>query len=137
MEPELVYELETNITELTPVITSTGTVRKIYPTNAPETTDKTKPYLVYALAGGNELKTLDGYIGKTEANYVFSCMAVKYGDMKSLTNKVYALLKTLPKTSIGATNELYIEDLTIKLPAETWEPELKVNRGVIDFTIYY
>lgn len=126
MEKALRYELERRIPEL---------AGEIYPTNAPETA--TKPYLVYARINTDKTKTLEGYTGDEALSYMFSCMATKYGDMKSLTKKVEAFLMSIPKTSIGADSEIYVEDLDINNVDETWEPELKVNRGIIDFTIYF
>ena len=125
MEAALRYELEQHITAL---------VGQIYPTHAPETA--TKPYLVYARINTDTIETLEGYTDKQALSYMFSCMAVKYGDMKSLTNKVEALLKSFPLTKIGAEN-IYIEQVKINNVSETWENELGVNRGIIDFTIYY
>ena len=126
MEKALKYELEQHIPEL---------IGNIYPTNAPETA--TKPYLVYARINTGKTKTLEGYTGDEALSYMFSCMATRYEDMKSLTEKVEAFLMSIPKTSIGADSEIYVEDLDINNVDETWEPELKVNRGIIDFTIYY
>jgi hypothetical protein len=126
METALRYELVTNITEL---------ANSVYPTNAPE--GATKPYLVYARINTDEIKTLDGYTGKGALSYMFSCMATKYADMKSLTNKVETLLKSMPKTKIGEINQIYIEDLKINNVSETYESALGVNRGIIDFTIHY
>jgi hypothetical protein len=124
MEKSLKFELEQHIPEL---------VGSIYPTNAPETA--TKPYLVYARINTDKTKTLDGYTGDEALSYMFSCMASRYGDMKSLTDKVEAFLITLPGTEIGQEH-IFVEDLEINNITETWEPELKVNRGIIDFTIY-
>lgn len=126
MEKALRYELIQGIPEL---------AGSIYPTNAPETS--TKPYLVYTRINTNGLKTLDGYTEKEALSYMFSIMASKYLDMKSLTDKVAALLKSTVKTSIGDTTKIYITDIVINNISETWEQELKVNRGIIDFTIYY
>jgi hypothetical protein len=125
MEEALTYELESRIPEL---------VGNIYPTNAPETA--VKPYLVYSRINTKGLKTLQGYTGKEDLSYMFSIMATKYSDMKALTKKVEAFLLSIPKTSIGEAG-IYIEDLNINNITETWESELQVNRGIIDFTIYY
>lgn len=118
------YELEQRIPEL---------IGQIYPTHAPETA--TNPYLVYARINTNPDKTLEGYTDKQALSYMFSCMATKYADMKSLSNKVEAFLMSIPRTTIGQES-IYVEDLAMNNITETWEPELKVNRGIIDFTIY-
>ena len=124
MERALRYELENRIPELKD---------EVYPTNAPETS--TRPYLVYARINTDKTKTLNGYTGNETLTYMFSIMATRYGDMKSLTKKVENLLMSLPGTSIGEEN-IYIEDLTINHVTEQYEHELKINRGIIDFTIY-
>lgn len=126
MEKELRHELENSIPEL---------VDSIYPTNAPETA--TRPYLVYARINTNKLKTLEGYTNKQSITYMFSVMAPKYGDMVTVKNKVEQLLLSLPQRNIGSDGSIYVEDLTINNIDETWESELKVNRGIIDFTIYF
>lgn len=126
MEKALRYELIKVIPELN---------NQIYPTNAPE--GATKPYLVYARISTKKTKTLDGYTNKQELSYMFSIMSAKYSDMISLRKKVQDLLLSLPLENIGSDGSIYVEDLTINNIDETWESELKVNRGIIDFTIYY
>lgn len=125
MEQALRYELVKAIPELE---------NQIYPTNAPE--GATKPYLVYARITTNKLKTLKGYTGKEYISYMFSIMATRYSDMKSLTKQVEDFLIQLPGKAIGA-QQIYIEDININNVAEQYEHELKVNRGIIDFTIYF
>lgn len=124
MEEALRYELENRISELK---------GNIYPTHAPE--NSSRPYLVYVRISTKKEKTLNGYTDKQALSYMFSCMAVKYVDMKSLTQKVEAFLLSLPKTTIGEANIL-VGDIEINNIDETWENELGVNRGIIDFTIY-
>jgi hypothetical protein len=124
MEAALRYELEQHISEL---------VGQIHPTHAPETA--TKPYLVYARINTNEEETLEGYTGNEALSFMFSCMAIKYGDMKSLTDKVVAFLKSINLTAIGE-EQIYIQKMKINNVTETWENELGVNRGIVDFTIY-
>jgi hypothetical protein len=125
METALRYELIKVIPELN---------NQIYPTNAPEGSQG--PYLVYARITTRKEKTLEGYTNKQALSYMFSIMATKYSEMKSLTKKVEDLLISLPKTSIG-TQGIYIEDIDINNVTEQYEHELKVNRGIIDFTIYF
>lgn len=125
METALRYELETRIPEL---------VGNIYPTNAPKA--HTKPYLVYARINTNRLKTLAGYENKQSLSFMFSCMAIKYADMKSLTNQVETFLMSIPQTQIGQ-EPIFIEDVTINNITENWENDLGINRGIIDFTISF
>lgn len=125
METALRYEINTNIPELKD---------RIYPTNAPE--GATRPYLVYTRINTKKVKTLQGTTNKEYLSYMFSVMATRYSEMKSLTKKVEDLLISLPKTSIG-TQGIYIEDIDINNVTEQYEHELKVNRGIIDFTIYF
>lgn len=124
MEAALRYELENRIPELKD---------EVYPTNAPETS--TKPYLVYARISTNKTKTLEGFTGGQAVSFMFSIMATRYGDMKSLTKKVEDFLMSLPGAGIGE-EKIHIQDLTINNIHEQYEHELKVNRGIIDFTIY-
>ena len=126
MEKALRHELIKAIPELN---------NQIYPTNAPESS--TKPYLVYARINTRKTKTLEGYTDKQELSYMFSVMATKYSDMVSLRNKVEQLLLSLPKKNIGSDSSIFIEDIDINNIDETWESQLLINRGIIDFTIYY
>lgn len=126
METALRYEINTKVTELK---------NSIYPTNAPE--GVTRPYLVYARITTDKIKTLDGYTNKQALSYMFSVMAQKYSDMVSVRKKVENLLLSMPKTTIGNTTKIHIEDLNINNIDEQYEHQLGVNRGIIDFTIYY
>lgn len=126
METALRYEINTKITELKD---------SIYPTNAPET--YTKPYLVYTRITTRKTKTLEGYTDKQALSYLFSIMATKYSDMVRLRGQVEALLLCMPKTEIGDKTKIYVEDLDINNVDEQYEHELRVNRGIIDFTIYF
>lgn len=123
MEVALRNLIENNIPELK---------NEIYPTNAPE--GHTKPYLVYTRISTKKLKTLEGIQNKEHLSFMFSIMATRYGDMKRITKKVEKMLISLPQTQIG---NFYIEDLDINNIREVYEHELKVNRGIIDFTIYF
>ncbi|MEY8416666.1 hypothetical protein AAK964_10225 [Tissierella praeacuta] len=123
MEAALRNLLESNIQEFKD---------ELYPTNAPE--GHIKPYLVYTRISTKKIKTLEGYTSKEYLSFMFSIMATKYRDMKFLTKKVEDLLISLPFKTIG---NYYIEDLDINNIDEVYEHELKINRGIIDFTIYF
>jgi len=125
MEEALRYELTNRIPELKD---------EIYPTNAPETS--TRPYLVYTRINTNKTKTLEGFTGEQALSFMFSIMATRYGEMKFLTKKVEDFLMSLPGTTIGTEN-IFIQDLSINNITETYEHEIGVIRGIIDFTIYY
>lgn len=134
MEKALRYELINNIRELVnPVGTEPPT--NIYPTNAPE--GVTKPYLVYLRIKTKKVKTLQGYTGKQALSYMFNIMAPKYSDMIRLREQVENLLLSLIQRNIGEDGSIFVEDLDINKIEETWENELKINRGIIDFTIYF
>lgn len=126
MEKALRYEIETNIPALS---------GNVYPTNAPE--GVTKPYLVYVRSDTDKERTLEGYTGKQAINYMFSVMAANYADMKTAYAAVESMLEAMARTSIGETNNIYVEDLVINDMTETYEYELKAHRGIIDFTIYF
>lgn len=123
MEVALRNLIENNIPELK---------GEIYPTNAPE--GATRPYLVYTRINTKKIKTLEGIQNKEHLSFMFSIMATKYGDMKKLTKKVEKLLIGLPLKQLGP---FYVEDIDINNIHEVYEHELKVNRGIIDFTIYF
>ena len=126
METALRYELIKVIPELE---------NQIYPTNAPE--GSKGPYLVYTRINTNKIKTLEGLTGKEYLSFMFSIMATRYSDMVTVRKKVEDLLLSLPKRYIGSDNSIYVEDLDINNITEQYEHELKVNRGIIDFTIYF
>lgn len=126
METALRHELIKAIPELN---------NAIYPTNAPE--GATSPYLVYARISTRTVKTLEGHTDKQALSFMFSVMAPRYGDMKALANQIEAFLLALPDTNIGKNSDIYVEDLDINNVAEQYEHELGVNRGIIDFTIYF
>ena len=132
METALRNELESKIEELKPIIVDGDEIGFVFPTNAPE--GSRKPYLVYTRINTTKVKTLDGMTGQEYLSYMFSIMATRYGDMKRITKKVEDLLISLPGRTIG---NFHIEDIDINNITEVYEHELKVNRGIIDFTIYY
>lgn len=126
MEAALRHELIKAIPELE---------NNIFPTNAPE--NSTKPYLVYTRINTKRLKLLEGYASNQELSYMFSIMATRYADMVRIRKQVEELLLSLPGKTIGKDNSIFIEDLNINNITEQYEYELKVNRGIIDFTIYF
>ena len=125
METALRYEIQKAIPALKD---------RIYPTNAPE--NAKNPYLVYMRTRTNFIKTLNGYTGHQAFSYMFSVMAPKYADMVALRKQIMDLLLTFPGRFIGENNDFYVEDIEINNVVEQYEHELKINRGIIDFTIF-
>lgn len=126
METALRYEIEKAIPDLKD---------NIFPTNAPE--GSKGPYLVYARISTKKTKTLEGIQNKEHLSFMFSIMATRYGDMVKIRNKVEELLLSLPGKYIGEDGSIFVEDIDINNVTEVYEHELKVNRGIIDFTIYF
>lgn len=123
MEVFLINLIEENIPELRD---------EIYPTNAPEVSSK--PYLVYMRIGTKNIKTLDGFTKNQSVNYLLNIMDNEYLNMIFIRNKLEYLIKSI----IGRREKnLYIEDVNINKIEEVYEFNLKVNRGIIDFTIYF
>lgn len=123
LEKALRYELN-KIAELN---------NKIFPTNAPE--GQESPYLVY-MSNSSSLKDLDGIKNNVDSDVLLNVLCKSYSEMKDLSKKVKALIKTFPLKVIGNDGP-YIEDLTIDTITETYENELKLYRGIIPFRISY
>ena len=126
MEIALRHELINAVPELN---------NQVYPTNAPE--GATKPYLVYMRTGTDLIKTLQGYTGDEYLSFVFNVMAPKYSDMSRIRKVVKEMLTDFPKSIIGNNDRYFIEDININDINEQYEHQLGVNRGIINFTIYF
>lgn len=126
MEIALRHELINAVPELN---------NQVYPTNAPE--GATKPYLVYMRTGTDLIKTLQGYTGDEYLSFVFNVMAPKYSDMSRIRKVVKEMLMDFPKSIIGNNDRYFIEDININDVNEQYEHQLGVNRGIINFTIYF
>ena len=126
METALRYEIEKSIPELK---------NNIYPTHAPE--DSKGPYLVYTRIKTKRIKTLEGYTDKQALSYMLSVMVKRYEHMKELREEVEKLLLSFTQKEIGNKKKFYIEDIDINNIDEQYEHQLGVNRGIIDFTIYF
>lgn len=124
METALRHEINTNISELKD---------KIFPTNAPE--GQKAPYLVY-MTRKRPLKDLDGITKDRESYVMLNILCNSYAEMKDLTKKVEDLVITFPLRTIGKDG-LYVQDITIDDITETYEDQLKLQRGIIPFKICY
>jgi hypothetical protein len=106
---------------------------KIYPTNAPE--GEKAPYLVY-MTRKRPGKDLNGITKDRECYVMLNVLCNSYDQMKNITKKVEELVITFPLRNIGQEG-LYVQDLTMDETTETYEPELKLQRGLIPFKIKY
>lgn len=105
----------------------------IFPTNAPE--GQKAPYLVY-MTRKKPIKTFEGITKDIECNVLLNILCESYSSMKDITKKVEDLVVSFQLRVIG-NNGPYIEDMTIDDISETYEPELKLQRGIIPFKICY
>jgi hypothetical protein len=106
---------------------------KIYPTHAPEG-DK-GPYLVY-ISSEHPLKTLEGITLDNKADVLLNIFASSHKEMATLRKKVKEIIITFPLRSIGEEN-IYVKDLTIENITGTYESQLGLHRGIIDFNFFY
>ena len=106
---------------------------RIFPMNAPE--GKKPPYLVY-ITRKRPLKDLDGVIEDRECYLILNILCSSYLEMKDITKKIEDIIIKFPLKSIGEEN-LYIQDIDITDISESYEEQLKLHRGIINFTVYY
>lgn len=106
---------------------------KIYPTNAPE--GEKSPYLVY-ITSKKPLKDLNGIKENRDCYVMLNVLCSSYAEMKNILKKVENMVISLALRNIGKDN-LYIKDISITDISETYEEKLKLQRGIIGFTVYY
>ena len=112
-----------------------GLKGEIYPLNAPE--GVVKPHIVYARLSTDRAKTLDGEDKESEMRFMLSIMTKTYGEMKSYQTKIVDKLQSFLFEIIGdVPNKFYIQDISIENVTEKIEENLKLYRGIIDFTIH-
>ena len=106
---------------------------KIFPMNAPE--GQKPPYLVY-ITSKKTLKDLDGVTKDRECYVMLNILCNSYLQMKYILKKIEDIVVNLPLRNI-AEDSLYIQDIDITDISETYEEQLKLQRGIIAFTVYY
>ncbi|MGG7215250.1 tail completion protein gp17 [Clostridium nigeriense] len=106
---------------------------KIFPTNAPE--GQKPPYLVY-ITSKKTSKDLDGVTKDRECYVMLNVLCNSYSQMKYILKKIEDIVVNLPLRNIGE-DRLYIQDIDITDISETYEEQLKLQRGIIAFTVYY
>lgn len=106
---------------------------RIFPTNAPE--GQKPPYLVY-ITSKKTAKDLDGVTKDRECYVMLNTLCNSYSQMKYIVKKIEDIVINLPLRNIGEDN-LYIQDIDITDISEIYEEQLKLQRGIIAFTVYY
>lgn len=106
---------------------------KVFPTNAPE--GQKSPYLVY-ITSKKTVKDLDGVTKDRECYVMLNTLCNSYSQMKYIVKKIEDIVINLPLRNIGEDN-LYIQDIDITDISEIYEEQLKLQRGIIAFTVYY
>lgn len=106
---------------------------KVFPTNAPE--GQKSPYLVY-ITSKKTAKDLDGVTKDRECYVMLNTLCNSYSQMKYIAKKIEDIVINLPLRNIGEDN-LYIQDIDITDISEIYEEQLKLQRGIIAFTVYY
>lgn len=106
---------------------------KVFPTNAPE--GQKSPYLVY-ITSKKTAKDLDGVTKDRECYVMLNTLCNSYSQMKYIVKKIEDVVINLPLRNIGEDN-LYIQDIDITDISEIYEEQLKLQRGIIAFTVYY
>ena len=106
---------------------------RIFPTNAPE--GQKPPYLVY-ITSKKTLKDLDEVTKDRECYVMLNILCNSYLQMKYILKKIEDIVVNLPLRNI-AEDSLYIQDIDITDISETYEEQLKLQRGIIAFTVYY
>lgn len=125
MERALVYELK-KIPELT---------GGAYPLNAPE--GETRPHVVYTRIRTESDKTLEKVGDDFGVDFMFSILTKSYGQMQTLRDQVIEMLQGFLFKTIGPEgHRFYVVDVTINNKPESYETELRMVRGIIDFTIH-
>lgn len=104
----------------------------IYPLSVPESVPA--PYVAYVQAGGEYLKTLDGYSKPSEVIYEINILTEKYGQLKQLEKQVVNTLKGLINVN---TDDGVIQDVSVDVPIEKYEESVKLQRANIEFTVYF
>jgi hypothetical protein len=108
---------------------------KIFPGNAPK--DEPPSYLVYINYDYKRDKTLEGYGQGIEVHYLLNILSDSYSEMRNMTSLVEKTILTFPLNHIGENREIYIQDVTFIKIGSTFENELGLHRGIIDFKVAY
>lgn len=107
---------------------------KVFPMNAPE--GEEAPYIVYISSDGAQLQTLSGFVPLSGGSPEVHILHTSYIGLKSLTPSVISLLQSFVGRRIGDNGPL-IQELSYSDPVEIFEPELRLYRCMIEFTIHY
>ena len=106
----------------------------IFPASAP--LEKKPPFIIYHRDSTVWKKTLDGFFGGEEINFIINVFGRNYEQMYKMRSELEGLLRKMLGSFIGEDEDVGIKDLTLEGIAEIYEPRLELYRGVVDFTVH-
>lgn len=110
---------------------------RIYPLTAPDASKNNGvPYIIYVSSEGIYEKGLDGYYSSKEVQVEVNIISDSYGEMKSITKDVMALIISFEQRKIG-TDGPFIQEVTYQQPRELYEAQPDLYRCLIDFEVYF
>lgn len=121
-EESLVYELEA----------IAGLGGRVFPQTAKEGTEP--PFVVYISSEGEEIQTLDGYIGITEISADLSVIGKSYEEMKAFTKVVLDRLQTFYGRKIGVDGPNILSFSYLE-PVESFDEEMEYHRSTIQIHV--
>ena len=104
---------------------------KVYPLSVPESVKA--PYVCYALAGGEYLKTLDG-TEPWQYDYEINVLAGDHKTIKKLEKEVEQALLSLTGE---ISDDGIVKEVSLDVGVETYEETVKLQRINIQFSIYF
>lgn len=106
----------------------------IFPLCTPK--DQKAPYLVFRKVGINYRKTLSGTSNKVEGTYDISVLSKSYAQLQQITNAVTSKLLSFQNRYIG-TNGPGIENITVSLIGDSYEPDVDLFRANMSVSVNY
>lgn len=110
-----------------------GLANKVFPIIAAQGTSA--PYITYVLGNSERTQDLLGANGLVKSQYQLDLYHPTYAGLKALKKLVVQTIKTFSLRNIAGTGP-YIQQAEIINDYETYESEVKLYRGIIEFNTY-
>ena len=111
-----------------------GLETKVFPLAAPE--KALAPYLVFKKDNVKFKKTLSGALPKAEGFYTLTLITKTYEELQLKTSSITDKLWSFLGRNIGTSGPL-IENVTVELMGDQYEPEVDLLRADISLKINY